>query len=222
MKLIDKIHLANDTYAFIFERPSKFTFLPGQYIKILLNIKNPDSRGVSRYFTVASSPTEKYLMVTTRIIQSSFKKTLHSLPIGSKVKTRGPWGSFILDEKDKRPRVYLAGGIGITPARSMSIFIRDKNLDILFTLLASFSKKDEVIFYDELTTFKNKNIKTIIKITSERGRINENTIKENVGNTKNSIYYISGPTGFVEAMEKLIKSLGVAEENIKTEDFPGY
>ncbi len=222
MKLIDKRQLTKDTYSFIFERPSKFTFLPGQYLKIFLNIKNPDSRGVSRYFTISSSPTEKNLAITTRIIKSSFKQKLGSLLLGSVVEMRGPWGNFILDEKDKRPRVYLAGGIGITTARSMAVYIRDKNLDIPFTLLASFSKKDRVIFYDELTAFKNKKIKTIFKMTSETGRINENTIKETVEDTGNSVYYISGPISFVEAMEKIIKGLGVAEKNIKTEDFPGY
>ena len=207
----------SDAYSFVFEKPSNFEFLPGQYIKMFMNIKDPDSRGVSRYFTIAASPTEKNLMITTRIGKSVFKQKLGSLPIGSRVEMRGPFGTFVLN-KDTRPRVFLAGGIGITPARSMMIYANDKKLNIPITLIVSFSRKEDIIFHDDLAGSENKNLKAIF-LTE---RINEETIKKHVGNLRSSIFYITGPTSFVEAMEKLIKSLEVAEENIKTEDFPGY
>ena len=222
-KLIKKEQLINDTYSFTFARSSTFEFIPGQYIKMVLNIDNPDDRGVSRFFTIASSPTEReHLMITTRLIQSSFKKKLESLPIGAEVQMRGPHGMFILDEQDLRGKVYLAGGIGITPARSMLVYLRDKNLNIPFTLMVSFSNRDEIIFQNELNSLSNEVRKIIYVVTSEEGRIDEEKIKKNVADILNSLFYISGPPGFVEAMEKLVKSLGVSEENIRAEDFPGY
>lgn len=221
-KLIKKEKISNDTHSFYFERPQNFDFEAGQYIKMTLDTLNPDARGTSRFFTIASSPTEKeHLLITTRIIQSSFKKTLYSFQVGKEVKMRGPHGTFVLNEKDTRGKVYLAGGIGITPARSMLVYMRDKNLNIPMTLIASFSERSELIFYDELNSLANKVRKVVYIVTSEEGRIDEDKIRENVQEL-NSLFYISGPAGFVEAMEKLVKSLGVSEENIKSEEFPGY
>ena len=222
-RLIRKEQLTQDTYSLYFGRPQAFDFIPGQYIKMILNIDNPDERGTSRFFTIAASPTERdHLMIVTRILQSSFKKTLGNLSIGAEIQMRGPHGAFVLDEKDIRKRVYLAGGIGITPARSMLVYLRDKNLPIPFTLMASFSNKDEIIFQDELTSLSNDARRIIYVITSEEGRIDEEKIKKNIPDILNSLFNISGPPGFVSAMEQLVKSIGVAEENIKTEDFPGY
>ena len=221
-KLMNKEQLTGDTYSFYFARPSTFEFIPGQYIKMILNIENPDARGVSRFFSVASSPTEKeHIMITTRILESSFKKTLGGLPIGAEVQMRGPHGAFVLDEKDTRRKVYLAGGIGITPARSMLVYLRDKNLNTPFALMVSFSNKEEIIFQNELNLLSNDNRKIIYVVTSEEGRIDEEKIKKNVPDL-NSLFYISGSAGFVSAMEQLVKSIGVSRENIKTENFPGY
>ncbi|MBI4092030.1 MAG: FAD-dependent oxidoreductase [Candidatus Levybacteria bacterium] len=222
-RLIKKEELTRDTYSFYFERASTFEFIPGQYIKMVLNIENPDDRGTSRFFSIASSPTEKeHLMITTRILKSSFKKTLGSLPIGSEVQMRGPHGTFVLDEQDTKGKVYLAGGIGITPARSMLVYLRDKKIAIPFTLMVSFSNRNEIIFQEELNALSDDARKVAYVVTSEDGRIDEEKISKNVPDLLDSLFYISGPGGFVEAMEKLAKSMGVREENIKSEDFPGY
>ena len=221
-KLIRKVQLTGDTWAFHFEKPTEFDYLPGQYVKITLNHNNPDERGISRFFTMSSSPTEEDILITTRILHSSFKKAFYGLPVGAEVQMRGPHGIFVLDEQDTRGKVYLAGGIGITPARSMLVYLRDKNLNIPFTLMVSFSNGSEIIFQDELSSLSNNDRKIIYVVTSEEGRIDEEKIKKNVPDLPNSLFYISGPAGFVDAMEKLVRSLGVSEENIKTEDFPGY
>ncbi len=222
-KLIKKIQLTADTFSFYFTRPPDFEFVPGQYIKMTLNIENPDDRGPSHFFSIASSPTEReHLMITTRILQSTFKKTLGNLPIGAEVQMRGPHGMFILEEENPRAKVYLAGGIGITPARSMLVYLRDKNLSIPFALMVSFSNRDEIIFFEELNSLSNEVRKIVYVVTSEEGRIDGDKIKKDAPDFLNSLFYISGPAGFVEAMEKLVKSIGVLEENIKAEDFPGY
>ena len=205
-KLMNKEQLTGDTYSFYFARPSTFEFIPGQYIKMILNIENPDERGISRFFTIASSSTENMFMITTRIIQSSFKKTLAALPIGAEVQMRGPHGTFVLDEQDPRGKVYLAGGIGITPSRSMLVYMRDKNLNTPMTLIVSFSERSGLIFYDELNSLANKVRKVVYIVTAEEGRIDEEKIRKNVPDLLDSLFYISGPPGFVEAMEKLVKS----------------
>lgn len=236
MKLLKKEKVSKDAWSFYFERPSGFNFIAGQYIKVKLNpdligagIPNPDERGTSRFFSIASSPTENNLMITTRIIQSSFKKTLVVLKEGDEIEFRGPHGAFVLDEK-ARSIVFLTGGIGITPFRSMFVFAHDLKLPAKITLIASFSTVEDLIFYDYLSGISGGNLKFVATITGdpvsnwhgEAGRIDEKKIKKYVENLSDSIYYIAGPESLVFAMKDLVKRINVQEDNIKTEIFPGY
>src|SRR5579859_490803 len=119
VQFITKEQVAKDTYTFYFKRPEAFDFFPGMYNRWTLPITATDGRGSSRFFTISSSPLENKLTVTTKIIQSDFKKALLNLREGSEIKIFGPMGNFILDEANVKPRVLIAGGIGITPYHSM-------------------------------------------------------------------------------------------------------
>lgn len=233
--LIKKEKEAEDVYSFYFKRPNFFNFLPGQYIKLSLDIKDPDERGVSRYFTIASSPTEHgFIMITTRIIQSSFKKTLVNLSAADKVKMRGPFGDFILYEKTNSPQIFLAGGIGITPARSIAVFLKDKKLNIKMTILASFSAVQDIVYFELLKQIESdfpqfKFVVTVtkpegskVKWNGEVGRIDEQKLKKYIEDINAATYYISGPRLMVEAMEGIVKNLGINPLQVKTEVFPGY
>jgi predicted ferric reductase len=78
-----------------------------------------DPKGPIRHFTIASSPTENFIMISTRIRDTLYKKRLASLEEGAKVKVRRPEGKFVLHEDYSKPAVFLSGGIGVTPFRSM-------------------------------------------------------------------------------------------------------
>lgn len=126
--LLKKTEIAAGTMAFEFERPAGFDFLPGQYLEIILENVIDDPRGYERDFSIASSPLENNLMIATRLRDSSFKKALNSLPLGSIVTMKGPRGSFVLPEHPTRPLVFIAGGIGVMPFRSMVYYATAKKL----------------------------------------------------------------------------------------------
>src|SRR3989344_6120652 len=107
-KLLKKEKASEDTWKFFFEHPSNFSYEAGQYIKLFLNIKKPDSRGKTRYFTLSSSPSEKYLLITTRILKNTFKVKLGDIKLGTSVKMRGPWRAFILAGPSSKPLVFMA------------------------------------------------------------------------------------------------------------------
>lgn len=230
---LKKEKMGNITYSFYFKKNRKFNFAPGQYIRLMLDIKKPDERGTRRYFTVSSSPTEKeYFTITTKIIKSTFKKALFRLKKGQEVSFIGPIGYFDINLKNKNPKVFLAGGIGITPFHSSLTFLDDKKIKQEITFIVTFSKKEDVIFLEELKKIESKNklIKIVVSLTGEdinypnfeKGRIDKNMIKKYVHNIKKSKYFITGPLSFVQDTENLLKEIGIREINIFKEDFSGY
>ena len=119
-KLKDRKEVAEGTMAFRFEKPSGWTFKAGQYLDMtLLNPSETDSEGNVRSFSIASAPHEETLMVATRMRDTAFKRVLKTMPIGTAVKIEGPSGDLILQNDSTRAAVFLAGGIGITPFRSI-------------------------------------------------------------------------------------------------------
>ncbi len=246
LPFLKKEQIAKDIYSFFFDRTkggfsakggpaTSWDFLPGQYIRLVLPHKNPDDRGTSRFFTIASSPLEKdILMITTRIIQSTFKKTLFALKPGENGQFFGPIGTFFLDEKDLQERVFLAGGIGITPFHSMITFAAAKDLKLPITLLVSFSTIEEMVFYQELIEIgeKHQNIHVIYTITKpqesnqewtgETGRISKEMLRKYINDLQKPLYYIAGPPIMVEGIRQLVSEIGVDEEKVISKDFTGY
>lgn len=101
LSFLKKEQLKNNTYTYYFQPKSKFIYKAGQYLQLLLPHFRPDDKGSSRYFTIASSPTEKEIMITTRLVDNSstFKKKLHSLKKDEIVFCYGPMGRFFLEVK---------------------------------------------------------------------------------------------------------------------------
>lgn len=232
---VKKEKAAADAYSFYFQRPPGLDFLPGQYLRIQIPVLNPDARGDKRLFSIASSPTTKdHLMITTRIIQSTFKKTLFNISPLTKVKITAPFGIFTLNQKETMPHVFLAGGIGMTPFRSMIFYATDNHLQIPITLISSFRTPEDILFkndFEEITK-RNKYFKFIQTITRPEGaktpwhgltgRINADLLKANLPDLKAPIYYIAGPPLMVDELAKLLKSLGIEDAKIRAERFSGY
>lgn len=224
----------HDAYSFFFDRRGvAFDFRPGQYIRMTFE-EVVDERGNGRFFTVSSSPTEKdIVMITTRIIKSPYKMYLSNLSTGEKVSFSGPFGNFTFDESDLRPRVFIAGGIGITPFRSMIVYTCDKKVSIPITLFASYSTASDIVFGKELDGIAKRcnTIKVVTTITKpeeskmewkqEVGRLDKDKVRKYIQDLS-SLYFIAGPEGLVSALSGVIKDMGVSKDFIKTENFPGY
>src|SRR5260370_20707156 len=114
--LLGRTEVAEGTMAFQFETPKDFVFKAGQYIDLTLSSSQPEpSNGLTHTFSIASSPFEKELVVTTRMRNTVFKQALSILPIGTEVRIEGPMGSFNLHKNTARPAVFLAGGVRSPP-----------------------------------------------------------------------------------------------------------
>lgn len=222
LSFIKKEKISRDVFTFHFNRKNiNFKFLAGQYVHLYLPIEKEKGRGNSRMFTISSSPLEKnYLLITTKRGKSLFKKALFNLKSRTSVKFYGPSGSLVIDEIKKPSYVFLALGIGITPFRSILKYVSQKNLNVPITLLVSFSKKEDVLFYDELMNISKSN--PSIKIIYAFNRINEKFIKEKIKNINKGLYYIVGSPKAVSDLEEVIFGMGIPSGKIFTEIFEGY
>lgn len=239
LKLLKKQDEAKGTVSFFWEPEKAVSYLPGQFFYFTLPaLKYPDPKGATRHFTLSSSPTEEgYIRLTTRIREESgYKKTLNELSIGSGIEGEGPNGTFIFDEGENGPHIFFAGGIGITPFRSMVKYALDKNVNVSIHLIYSNSIPEEIAFRREIEGWQvgHPNIKVDMTVSKPEeskegwsgltGRIDENLIGKllpNIGSL-NSIFWVSGPPAMVDAIEDLLGKLGVTSNKLRSEKFTGY
>ena len=218
-------------------------YTAGQFAFFDIGGVDNDPKGPIRHFTISSSPTENFIMFTTRMRDSPFKKRLSILEDGAKVKVRGPEGQFVLHDEHSKPAVFLSGGIGVTPFRSMIKYATDKQLPLKIVMFDSNRDPDGILFkkeFDDWTTL-NQNLKIIYTVSEDKhdenqsivrngwkgeyGRINKAMILKYLDNTmiNNSIFYICGPPSMLKAMQSLLQEeLKISEERIRVEEFTGY
>ena len=235
IKLLHKQQIANDSWELMFEKPEGFVYEPGQFIEIHLDHPEQDDRGIKRWFTLSSSPTEGDLMVTTRLVDkhSTFKGALFNLESGDELEAEGPMGKFLLPPDSSREVLWIAGGIGITPFRSQLKFLLDNNEgNRKITLIYSNRTKADICFSDlwqkaktEMPSFKL--VETLVDDVpsdwkGETGMVDEEMIKRSVDDITNKEIYISGPEPMVEAFKPMLISMGVNEDVIHQDWFPGY
>ncbi|MEK7450391.1 MAG: RnfABCDGE type electron transport complex subunit D [Patescibacteria group bacterium] len=233
--LKEKIQIAPDIFDFVFTPKEKFSFAPGQYMEWTFQHPDTDARGNRRYFTIASSPTENELRFGIKFYPqgSSFKNTLinigHDVPIVSSQLT----GDFTLPKDEKQKLVFIAGGIGITPFRSIIKYLVDVNEKRGIILIFTNRQYSDIIYGNIFDKAKaDLGIKTIYTLTDESqipkdwsgkvGRIDEKMIREEIPDFRERIFYLSGPHSMVNAFEKTLLDMGISKSKIKTDFFPGY
>lgn len=235
LKLLEKMEIAKDTLELVFERPKNFSFKAGQYLEWTLPILKADSRGNRRYFTIASSPTEDVIRLGVKLNNpsSAFKRYLKEISKGSTLTAGGLSGDFTLDHAKKKTLVLIAGGIGITPFKSMLKSLFDNNDKREIVLFYSNKIHEEIAFQKFLGEVSQKlNLKIVYVLTElekipknfngEKGRISETTIKKYVKKIEDADFYLSGPIAMINHYKSVLRTLGVKGKDIITDYFPGF
>lgn len=221
--------------SFHFEKPDGFVYKAGQFADYtLVNPLETDEEGNTRGFSLASSPFESTLMATTRLRDTAFKRVLRDLPIGAELEMDAPYGSFTLHNSTKRPAVFLTGGVGATPVRS--IVLQSTHDKTGHTILVFYSNKrpEDATFMDEFfaAAEANENFTFVATMTElqdsdiewegETGFIDTDMIVRYVDDLIAPIYYLCGPPGMVTAMRTVLNNAGIDEDDIRSEEFTGY
>ncbi len=233
-RLVGRRMVALRTIAFNVEPAEALTFKAGQTCDLMIpNPAHTDDLGSTRTFSVACAPGVTPLLFATRLTDSAFKRTIAEAPLGSPLDLDGPYGSFTLHHNAARPAVLLAGGIGITPFRSIIEDATRRKLPHHITLLFSNTSASAAPFLDDLQAFarENPNFTLAPTITDaapgepwtfETGRIDAAFLEARVSDPADAVFYIAGPAGFVAAMAAMATEIGADPDSVKTEEFPGY
>jgi ferredoxin-NADP reductase len=235
-KLKRRENVAEGTMAFFFERPAGFVFAAGQFIDIELQTfpAETDGEGNTRTFSISSAPQDDTIMVTTRLRDTAFKRVLKTMPLETEVKIEGPSGDLRLHKDAGRAAVFLAGGIGITPFRSILLDAANRYLSHPIFLFFSNRRPRDAPFLAELQSLEKRsaNYKCIATMTApsessrhrhgERGFINKEMLDKHLKNVPSPIYYIAGPPVMVNALQAMLQESGIGHNDIRAEEFAGY
>lgn len=232
LKLTDKAEIAAGTTEYRFTPSFPVQFDPGQYLEWTLPHKKADSRGIRRYFTIASSPTEPVVRLAVRHSEkgSSFKRELTNLKPGDTIFATSLKGEFVLPKNYVNEKfVFVAGGIGVTPFRSHLQYLRDQGQPVDVTMFYCNSTEADIAyrsFFDE--TEREVGLKMVYVLdkppsgwTGETGYLTKEMIERILPDVAERIVYVSGPPRMVGAYADLFRRAGVKSDNIHTDYFPG-
>ena len=234
-KLVSGREVAEQTRSFQFEKPTGFRFEAGQFMEVTLPPPGDvPAEPLTHPFSIASAPDEPRLMIATRMRDSNFKRMLGSLPPGSDISLTGPFGDLTMHEDPSKPAVFLTGGIGVTPFRSMVIHAEQRRLSHRILMIYSNRRPEDAAFLEELrdSERRNPNFRLIPTMTrpgdsrpawnGEQGRVDAAMIRRYSPDAGTAVYYIAGPPRMVQGLRAALSGVGVENERIRSEEFDGY
>ena len=228
--------LAEGTRGFRFAKPDGFAFRAGQAVNVtLLEPPETDGKGNSRTFSLVTAPHEPTLAIATRMRDTAFKRVLGALAPGTTVKVRGPMGTFTLPDDPARPVVFLAGGIGITPFVSMLRHEAKAGSARPRLLVYSNRRPEDAPFLDELQGLAGAKgpfrlVATMTEMersarpwTGERAMVDAAFLARHLpAGGPSAVRYLAGPPAMVAGLRGLLQESGVADADIRTDEFFGY
>lgn len=233
MKLKEKNRLSNDVYEFCFESDGAVRFSPGQYMEWTLNHRRPDSRGNRRFFTIASSPNEKEIKLGVKFYPnaSSFKQALFAVNPGDAILAAQPAGDFTLSGNKREKLAFIAGGIGITPFRSMITHLLDRNEERDVILFYSAKTPGDLAYKSVFDEAEERiGLKAVYTVNDagglagwngKTGFLSADTVRKEAPDYLERMFYISGPRSLVDVFKQTLLAMGVSPKKIKIDYFPG-
>lgn len=229
MEVIESRRITPSIHKILLKKPDSFRFLPVQFT--FLSLKTEEGMMDTRPMSIATSPTRPNLEYAVRLSDSFYKNAFASLKPGDNVTVQGPYGDFIMGQRD--PAVLVAGGIGITPLKGMAEYAADRKLQIPVRLLYSNRTSDEIAYRDELEELEKQNPRFTVlhTLTGEavskdweglRGRINRDYLLKVSEGLERPNYYLCGKPDMVSACFDLLHRMNVPEADVNYEVFRGY
>jgi len=224
---------ASGCYDYVFKPNRPVTFTPGQYLDWTIHSRRADDRGNRRTFTIASAPSEEHVRLGVKFYPdpSAYKQTLLNMKPGDVVYGAQLAGEFVLPKAPAEKLAFIAGGIGVTPFRSMIQHMMDVGDQRIATLFYGNNKASEIAYVDVFNRAeKELGLRTVYAVADAHhtqtnfhaGFIDADLIKREMPDYAERTYYISGPRSMVLKFEDALAELGIAKNKVKTDFFPGF
>jgi ferredoxin-NADP reductase len=214
--------------SFRFPRPAALDYRAGQYMLVTIRI---NGEAATKPFTISSSPTERdHLQFTKKLTGHPFSNALDALTPGDWARLDAPHGAFTFAGEHAK-LALLAGGIGITPLRSICRYCADAGVDTDIVLLYGSRTEQDLAFREEFEAMQatQPTFRAVFTLeqpppgwTGARGFIDATTIRREIPDYAARVFYVCGPPVMIRVMEALLGELGVHDDRIRTERFAGY
>ncbi len=227
VKVIELIQRTPTAATLRMKKPEDFTFKPGQWGYFTVE---GDCGKVSRSLSFSSSPTEPHLEFTKRNSDSDFCKNVEQLQKDDEVSYRGPMGNLVYEGSLDKV-TFIAGGIGITPIRSILKHAVDKGIEGEKFLLYGNLNLEETAFADEIQQWEKNDpglmVTHVLKDPPEgwdgfTGFIDSHIIEASVPDLPGQTFYVSGPPPMVNAVTTCLDELGIHRDRVYKEELEGY
>lgn len=232
--VVDKVQ-ESDVITSFYLKPEDGATLPsykaGQYLSVRVSLPNEAYKQI-RHYTLSSVSNEEYFRISVKreadITPNGVVSTyLHDhVEINDTIEASVPAGSFVL-ENDDRPIALISGGVGITPMLTMLEQLVANKAEKEITFIHSAQNESLHAFHDEVKTLiEQMNGSYLYGYTnaankqgnqSFNGFVEQDTLEKAV--KADALYYIVGPSPFMEHVAALLLELGVEEEQLRFELF---
>ena len=205
-----------DTHKLTFNRPDGFEFEAGQATE--LAILKDGLKDEGRPFTMTSRPNDKHLefVIKSYPDHEGVTAEIPNLGMTDQVSATDPFGAIT----DQGPGVFIAGGAGITPFISILRKQQEEGGNKAQLIFAN-KTEDDIILKDMWQSMANVDETFVVENSEDdsvrSGQVDKAMLEELVTDTQQP-FYICGPGGMVDAVRETLKSMGVDDKNVITED----
>jgi ferredoxin-NADP reductase len=212
---------------FRFDKPDGYAFAPGQYFRLTLPTAEGDQ---TKSFSHASAPLDPFVEMATRMTGSAFKNALDQLVRGDEVTIEGPHGRLVVPPGAEQI-CFLAGGVGVTPARSIIRDAEQRRSGMRMRLFYGSHDQACIPYSGEFGDYARKDRRfQVVHVledplpgwAGERGLITADLVRRYMDDFDGWHFLVSGPPAMVKAMRAVLDELSVPAEAISFEDFTGY
>ena len=206
-----------------------FDFEPGQFAWLLTG-RTPFS-ALQHPITIAGSAEQgasRRLEFTIKALGDWSREAVPAMAPGQRLWIDGPHGVFTPERAPAIGLVLIAGGVGITPMRSILRSMRDRGDRRPVLLLHAASSLDRMTFREEFEALAGELALTYVPVleqppdgwAGERGWIDRALLERHLPASRAHWQcFVCGPPPMLDAMERLLPQCGLPAERVHTERF---
>jgi len=240
-RVIDIIDMTPDVKLFRVKPKKAFRYKPGQFMMVSLY-----GAGEIPISITSTHGMHEYIELCVKRV-GNVTSAIHRLRAGDEIGIRGPFGNgFTVGKVKGKDILFVAGGIGIAPLRSLINEVLRMTLPLnsplnktvtrnalrvtchemgqggMLELIYGVRNPSEILFKDEVKEWQKKGINVILTVDKKdkgwRGKTGIVTEHLNKSRIsfKNSHAFVCGPHIMIEAVMRDLSSMGMREENIIT------